>query len=696
MEDYGSIESQPVNDYESRTEQDVLSEMKERLNNCWTDWDRIYRKGRECCDMIAGRIFPEEVRAQRIAEGRPIIEVPQLTQYTERVLGDMRQNPPAIKYRATTPYTAGKAKSLKTEREYETTEIASSIAKEIEQKSNAVMWYDRAATQMVHAGVGWLRIYPCYKSDDSFDITLRVSGVTNFDSCLLDFNAREPDFSDARYGFVLDTITRKEFEARWPDATPSSVNTRQYAGRIWSSTDTVTVAEYFERVAETSYLFQLSDGTVIENDKDEEPPVPPGVEVVNKRKTSCYKVVWRKCSADAILEGGIDGIEMPFSEIPLVCMFGRESLSKEGRNFESLIVHAMDAQREASYWRTMMTEQVALQPKAKWVATNDMVESRRDDWERANTVPIDVLTYDADPLQPGIQPQRVQPAQIAAAEMQQYISSVQDMKACIGLYDSAIGNISGEISGRAILAKERQTDIGTYVYVAHRDEAVRRIGRLMLEGIKEIYTDTMTVRIFLPDETTDFVQINAPVLDGESEDGFHVENDITEAELETYVDSGPAYSTLRIEAVNSLMEMAQANPQILNMAGDIMAMNMDWPGAKQFAERLKRSIFATTPQILSPNEAEELIKEQGQVQPPPPTPQSMVDAQIAQSIAQGEQAKAQKAAADAQKEIAKASHANTEAEIAQAQIDEENRIRLMVGKAIAEFLQQSGLDRNLQ
>jgi hypothetical protein len=455
------------------------------------------------------------------------------------------------------------------------------------------------------------------------------------------------------------------------------------------------VCEYFERVAEKSMLLRLDDGTVMEKDDLDEMEdengamvliLPPGRSVVATRESTEYKVVWRKCSADAILEGGLEGVELPFDEIPLVCMYGRESLSWDGRNFESLIIHAMDAQREASYWRTMMTEQVALQPKAKWIATNSMVENQRDDWERANTSPMDLLTYDPDPQQPGFRPERVQPTQIAAAEMQQYLSSIQDMKACIGLYDSSIGNISGEVSGRAILAKERQTDIGTYVYVSHRDEAIRRLGRLILQGINEIFTDTMTVRIFLPDETQDFVEINSPVINPEEPEGFHVENDMTEAKLECYVDSGPAYSTLRVEAVNSLMEMIQANPQVANMAGDVLAMNMDWPGAKQLAERFKRFIFSTQPGILSPLESEDLIKEQQQVPPPPPTPQSMVDAEISKNLAMSEQAKAEKATADAQKEIAKAQHAQTSAEIQQATIDEENRVRLLVAQAIAEYI----------
>lgn len=685
-----SIGLDAVDTYSPEDSQAVLDEMKIRLDDCWSDWDRIYRKSLECCEMISGKIFKPEVKAQRLAENRPVIEVNQLVQYTERVLGFMRQSPACIKFRSTTPDVAGKAIGIKTNSSYEQTEVLSSLIKDIERSSNANMWYDRACMQMVHGGVGWLRIYPAYKDDKSFDMTLRISGVTNFTNAILDMSGLEQDFSDARYGFVFENIPRKEFEARWPDVSCASVTNREYAGRLWTSTDMVTIAEYFERVSVEVKIHRLIDGTVVEvGDKSVE---VDKAQIVETRKCRKYKVLWRKVCETDILEGGVNGIELPFSEIPLIPMIGRESFDEAGRNFESLIVHAMDAQREASYWRTMMTEQVALQPKAKWLASSAQVENRRDDWERANTLPMDVLTYDIDPSNPAAMPTRVQPTQIAAAEMQQYLSSIQDMKACIGMYDAAIGNVSGEVSGRAILARERQSDTGTYVFVHHRNDAIKRLGRLALEGIKKIYTDTATIRIFLPDETTDFVTINNPKVDIDTETNAKktiIENDVTVGDYDVYVDSGPAYSTLRIEAVNSLMEMAQTNPELLTIAGDIMALNMDWPGARQFAERLRRWINLKAPGVLSPTEFLEIQEQQQSMPPPPPPPPDPV-LELQNAIQQG---KVKQAEFNAEKERARAITAQAEAETERTQAavaatvsGDERRIRAIVEAVVNDYL----------
>ena len=273
--------------------------------------------------------------------------------------------------------------------------------------------------------------------------------------------------------------------------------------------------------------------------------------------------------------------------------------------------------------------------------------------------------------------------------MQQYLSSIQDMKACIGMYDASIGNISGEVSGRAILARERQSDIGTYVFSHHRNEAIKRLGRLVLEGMRAIFTDTQTVRVFLPDETEDFVEINKPEIDEESGSAA-IMNDITEGEYEVYVDAGPAYNTLRIEAVNSLMEMAQAYPEILTIAGDVLAINMDWPGARALAERLRRFINQRTPGILSPIEIQEIQQQQENIPPPPPDPNLELQAAIqngktmqAQFNAQKEEARAMASQAEMQTEIVQAQVAMNEPQVDPMQLRE------MVAQLIAEYISET-------
>jgi hypothetical protein len=60
------------------------------------------------------------------------------------------------------------------------------------------------------------------------------------------------------------------------------------------------------------------------------------------------------------------------------------------------------------------------------------------------------------------------------------------------------------------------------------------------------------------------------------------------------VESGPAYSTQRQEAADAMVQLAQGNPQIMQVAGDLVVRGLDFKGADEIAERLK---LAMPPEI---------------------------------------------------------------------------------------------------
>ena len=53
------------------------------------------------------------------------------------------------------------------------------------------------------------------------------------------------------------------------------------------------------------------------------------------------------------------------------------------------------------------------------------------------------------------------------------------------------------------------------------------------------------------------------------------------------VSQGASYATKRIEALNSLIEIARVNPAIMQIAGDLIVKNMDWDGSEEIADVLK-------------------------------------------------------------------------------------------------------------
>lgn len=66
--------------------------------------------------------------------------------------------------------------------------------------------------------------------------------------------------------------------------------------------------------------------------------------------------------------------------------------------------------------------------------------------------------------------------------------------------------------------------------------------------------------------------------------------DVGVGRYDVTVSVGPSYQSKRQEAVASQMALVQAFPNIMAFIGDLLVGNMDWPGAKEMAERLKKML----------------------------------------------------------------------------------------------------------
>lgn len=613
----------------------ILAQARERAATGWSFWEDNYNWSNIDRTFLAGYQWPNEIRLEREAEKRPMLTINKLPQFVNRVNNDMMQNPTDIKCQPVEADITGDEAQLQnfaSKKNYSESEVFSAIIKNIEYNSNAQGHYNRSAKQMIEGAIAWLRVYTVYNSDDSFECDLRVGSVKNPTSGMIDPTGKEPDHSDAMWGFVYETYPRAEFQARWPDARMGDLSSADESSRFWETSETVTVAEYMERVPDQYMIFQMSNGSNWDS-RDipaEDISVTEGGEyyiennenltVERARKVTGWKVVWRKITAHSILEGGEEGYRMPFSSIPLVPMLGNEVVLEDKVVYESLIRHALDPQREFNYWRTAATEMVALQPKAPYIGTETNFENNEDDWANANRKNFAYLSYTPDEANAGAPPQRQPMAQNPGAEINQAMVADESMKAAMGIYDPNLGNQDGNESGRAILARQKMGDLGVYHFTEFRDKAIERVGKLLVEAIPKVYDTERIIRLRFPDDTEDFVKINYHQLD-ENGEPMYIKgkpvlfNDISKGKYDVRVTSGPSYNTLRVEAVNSLIEFISAVPGAGTFAMDIIARNMDFPGAEELADRLKRAL---PPQVLDPEEAED-------AQQPPPTPEQLLE-----------------------------------------------------------------------
>jgi hypothetical protein len=282
----------------------------------------------------------------------------------------------------------------------------------------------------------------------------------------------------------------------------------------------------------------------------------------------------------------------------------------EGRLYVSgLVRNAKDAQRMYNYWVSQEAEMLALAPKAPFIGYGGQFEGYEAQWKTANTNNWPYLEVNPDvtdgqgavlPL-----PQRAQPPMASSGLLQAKAGASDDIKSSTGQYNAALGMTSNERSGKAILARQKESDTGTYHYVDNYARFIRYIGRQLVDLIPKIYDTERIARIVGEDGESKMIKINPmqpePVKKIRNEQGIVIEKIYNPGvgKYDVMVITGPGFATKRQESLEAMAQLLQGNPDLWKVAGDLFIKNMDWPGAQEMSQRFAKVI---DPAILGDDE----------------------------------------------------------------------------------------------
>jgi hypothetical protein len=528
-----------------------------------------------------GEQWPAQIKRERDLDGRPCLTINRLPAFIRQVVNDARQNKPAIVVHpvddAADPDTA---------------EVFNGLIRHIEQSSDAEVAYDTALDFAVTAGFGYFRINTRYASDDGFDQDLVIERVANPFSIYGDPDGTAADSSDWNSAFVVDTLPKAAFEARWKGADAVDWTADSYASLTspWLEGDRVMVAEHWRREAVRRTIVALSDGQVVEiavYEKQKAMFDALGVTVVGRpRQVASHKVTQRILTGAEVLET----VEWAGKFIPIVPVYGEELHVDGRRRLRGLVRDAKDPQRMFNYWRTTSTELVALAPKIPFIGRKGAFETDSAKWATANTQTHAYIEYDGPepPMRQGF-------AGPPAGAMAEAANAADDMKSIMGLYDASLGAPSNETSGRAILMRQREGDVSTFHYVDNLNRAMRHAGRILLDLIPKVYATPRVVRVLGPDGQARAAPVNQPAPSaGQARPDptgqlRQIEKiyDLTVGKYDLTVRSGPSFTSRREEAANQMLELIRAYPAAAPVIGDLLAKNLDWPGADDVAQRLQ-------------------------------------------------------------------------------------------------------------
>ena len=521
---------------------------------------------------------------------RPTLTINKLPQHVRQVTNDQRQNRPS-----------GKVIPADDNADPEVAEIYNGMVRHIEYISDADVAYDTACENQVSYGEGYIRIITEYCSDDSFDQDIKIMRVRNSFSVYMDPTIQDPCGADAKWCFVTEDLQREEYERLFPDASPiSSLQTLGIGDQsinVWINEDTVRIAEYYyvEYDKATLHLYP-GNITAFEGSPEAKQLKMMGVKPVRSRRVDAKRVKWCKTNGYEFLEKS----DWAGDWIPVVRVVGNE-FEVEGKLYVSgLVRNAKDAQRMYNYWVSQEAEMLALAPKAPFIGYGGQFEGYEMQWKTANTQNWPYLEVNPDvtdgngavlPL-----PQRAAPPLPQTGLIQAKMGSSDDIKSTTGQYDTSLGATSNERSGKAIMARERQSDTGTYHYVDNLARAVRHVTRQLVGLIPKIYDTQRVARIIGLDGDTEMVKLDPtqqePVKKIVDENNIVIDKIYNPGvgKYDVVVTTGPSYMTKRQEALDAMGMILQSNPQLWQVAGDLFIKNMDWPGAQEMAERFAKII----------------------------------------------------------------------------------------------------------
>ena len=571
-----------------------LSEEAESENRkAWIDDVRFARLGEQ---------WPDGVKRQREIDGRPCLTINRLPAMLRQVVNDARQNKPAIKVH---PVDSGAKR--------ETAEILNGLIRNIEYTSNADVAYDTALDHAVTGGFGYFRIDVDYACDDEFDLDIKIGRIANPLTVYGDENSTAADSSDWNKAFITELYTESEFEKRWKGAEKSNwESSYRDLPDGWRDNELVRVAEWWTREEVPAKLLKLSDGMVLyvnEYMRIKDILDAQGITVVGERDTKTNKVKQKIISGAEVLEEN----EWAGKFIPIVPVYGDEVMVEGKRHWISLTRWAKDPQQMFNYWRTASTELVALAPKAPYLGPKGAFNTDADKWATANNVSYPYIEYDG-----AVMPQRQPFAGPPAGALQEALNASDDMKSTMGIYDAALGARSNETSGRAILQRQRESDTATFNYIDNLSRAIRHAGRVMVDLIPKVYNAPRIIRVIHEDGSNESVPINQPFTPDQAKspqaqayeagktqetvDGLTRIYDVTTGKYDVTCEAGPSFSTKREEAAAQMIELGRMFPPMMQVAGDLLVKNLDWPGADDIADRLKAmlppQLQGQSPQVM--------------------------------------------------------------------------------------------------
>ncbi len=586
-------------------------------------------------------------------ENKPKFEVNKIMLAVIRIINEYRNN------RVTVDYVSKDGKE-----DDRLAETCDGLFRADEQASVADEAYDNAFEEAVGGGIGAWRLRTVYEDDENDEDDrqrVRIEPIFDADSSVFfDLGAKRQDKSDAKYCFVITSMTRQAYKDAWGDNPTDWPKTIHQYEFDWCTPDVVYVAEYYkvEEKSETVRIFQAIDGeeeryTQADFDADEtleSTLLAVGSKEVRQKRVKRQKVRKYILSGGRVLE---DAGYIAGKCIPIVVVYGKRWFVDNVERCMGHVRLAKDAQRLKNMQLSKLGEISALSSIEKPILTPEQVAGHQVMWAEDNLKDYPYLLINPVTDQNGNQAISGPVAYTKSAQIPPAMAALLqvteiDMQDILGNPQGADKMVSG-MSGKAVEMIQTRVDMQSFIYMSNFAKGMKRCGEIWLSMAKDIYTEEKRkMKTIARDGNSSAIELMQPVID-ETTGKVVLNNDLTNATFDVVADVGPSSSSKKAATVRAITGMLQItqDPQTAQVLTAMAMMNMEGEGLSETNSYFRKQLLRMGAVKPTEAEIEELMAE---MQGKPQDPNTM----YLQAAAEEATAKAAKARADTVETVASA------------------------------------------
>ena len=569
-----------------------------------------------------------------------------------------------------------------------------------EQDSGAEEAFDNAFEEAVGGGFGAVRLRTAYEDeedDENEKQRIRIEPIYDADSSVFfDLDAKRQDKADAKFAFVITSMTRDAYQAEWsddPSSWPKEIHQYEFD---WLTPDVVFVAEYYriEEVKETVRIFETIDGEEerysqadFEADESlEETLQAIGSREVRQKRVKRIKVRKYILSGNAVLDdcGYIAG-----KAIPVVPAYGKRWFVDNVERCMGHVRLAKDAQRLKNMQLSKLGEISALSSVEKPILTPEQVAGHQMMWAEDNIknypyLLINPITGPDGSQQVGGPVAYTRSAVIPPALAGLLQLTEQDMNDILGNPQGA-DKMVANISGKAVEAIQSRVDMQTFIYMSNQAKMVRRVGEIWLGMARDVYVEPgrKMKTVGLMGEMAG-VELMKPTINEETGE-IENDNDLSEASFDVVSSVGPSFVSRREATVRSITNMIAVSddPETRQVLTSMAMMNMEGEGIDDVRTYFRKKLVQLGVMKPTEEEAQEMMAAmEGQPQDP--------NAIFLQAAAEEAVAKAAKARADTVETVAAAELKRAQTIETLSKVDlQEQKQAMEAAQMLGGMLQQS-------